>query len=207
MDQIIGSFQHLEIGAEELEPGVRSLSSTDLSIFTELDLQTALTIGLAVAWVVDRYKTLSDTRLLREQLKEKGLSKKDLGGVDRHPKSVMEEAVSGLVNENLDRFFKNDDQGRRKELAIDQRIASNKIANRIDKGYNMDLRVEPFPKGEEESQEEKETSEEVERIQEIQSLSKSLQFLKLEGDPILRLPESKRDEEQNTGQKDRGSKT
>ena len=70
---------------------------------------------------------------------------------------------------------------------IGLRISLNKIANRVDKGYHIEVRCEPLRKEDQEKPESKETAI---HLAKVQSASVQLQFFKLEGSPILRLPES-----------------
>ena len=69
------------------------------------------------------------------------------------------------------------------------RFALKKIANRVDRGFNIEIRVEPVQK---ESEDETDTAktESHEYIQAILSAAKELQFIKESGGPILSLPES-----------------
>jgi hypothetical protein len=57
------------------------------------------------------------------------------------------------------------------------------IANIIDRGYNFEIRVEPIKKIE------KEKIPDQTAIAKIQELTQTLEFMKLEGPPILTLPE------------------
>jgi hypothetical protein len=62
----------------------------------------------------------------------------------------------------------------------------NRIANRIDPGYNIEVKVEPTKQAAQDSEASKKTAEQIETIQ---AASKNMQFMKLEGAPILKLPE------------------
>ncbi len=79
-------------------------------------------------------------------------------------------------------------------MATALRFALRKIATRIDNGYNVEIRVKPL--SEEDTSEEGESqSEDGKHITTILSVAKALEFLKLEGDPILSLPESQQKKE------------
>lgn len=82
-------------------------------------------------------------------------------------------------------YYKKEDKGRKNELTKSVRISLNKIANRIDNGFNIEVRAAPATK-----------PDEIENnpillkaIETIQAATSNMQFLKLEGNPILRLPE------------------
>ncbi len=61
------------------------------------------------------------------------------------------------------------------------------MANRVDRGFNIEIRVEPILVEKDEDQQENET---IEDIQIILDAMDGLEFMKLEGEPILHLPES-----------------
>jgi hypothetical protein len=71
------------------------------------------------------------------------------------------------------------------------RLALKKIANRVDRGFNIDVRVAPPETTEAEEGEEAdpEEAENLKYYEMIEAASENLQFLRLEGDPILSLPE------------------
>ena len=66
------------------------------------------------------------------------------------------------------------------------KISLNKIANRIDRGFNFEVRIEPPDKPLENAKQEKELQKAVGTIQ---GASENMQYMKLEGPPILALPE------------------
>ncbi len=68
------------------------------------------------------------------------------------------------------------------------RISLRKIANRIDKGFNIEVRVEPFGENNENELSEQNNTK-IHYIEKIIEASESFQFLKMEGEPILLLPE------------------
>jgi len=99
----------------------------------------------------------------------------------------MENGIETLTIEILEKHHQGKDGHRKNELANGIRVSLNRIANRIDKGYNIEVRVEPLKKATQDTEEEKKTAE---QISIIQAASKNMQFMKLEGAPILKLPEN-----------------
>ena len=98
----------------------------------------------------------------------------------------METGIDKIAIEVVNEYHKTDDQGRKNELTNAVRISLNKIANRIDHGFSLEVRVAPAPK-----QGDKENENVQRAIAAIQSATANMQFLKLECQPILRLPEGK----------------
>jgi hypothetical protein len=88
---------------------------------------------------------------------------------------------------------KNLSKNRRNELAVELRLAMDRIANRIDRGYNIEIRVAPIQEQKQEGTEEDKAKDIREQIKLIQEAGKTLRFLKLQGEPILSLPESEKE--------------
>ena len=199
LDKILGTFSEL---TTEKRPGfeIRSVSSSDLSVF----LETWPVVAASIAWAVERivrvYKNVLEIRKLHGELKDQGIPKKDLEGILKNVDSRMKNGIEKLIEDLLKEYYKTKDEGRRNELANELRFCLGKIANRIDKGYSIEVRAQP--PSEEEGAEEKVTAEDRKHIAAILSASKSLEFLRLEGVPILTLPESQENhkgQEQQSG--------
>jgi hypothetical protein len=126
---------------------------------------------------------------------KQGLEKKNLKGIEDHANSLMESGIEDLVKQLLKDFYEKSDNGRKNELIIELRFALTKIANRIDRGFNIDVRMEQ-PE-EDSTQETDETADVKDQVRAklannysvIQSASENLQFLKLQGESVLSLPE------------------
>ncbi len=169
---------------------VRTISSSDFSVFVEVAPKVAACIAVAVERVVSLYKQLLEIRRLRQELREQGLSDESLGGVDSHANDHMGRGIGTLIDELVERFGKERDKGRRNELRTELRRALNQIANRIDHGYNIDLRAEP---PEEDAADSAERRDAQEQIESIAAVAPRLQFINLTGRPILSLPEGDRE--------------
>ena len=65
----------------------------------------------------------------------------------------------------------------------------NKIANRIDQGFNIEVRAEPDEKPDEETDETAQQDKYYENIRKVIEASEKLRFLNIEGERILALPE------------------
>lgn len=188
LDNLFGTFSEVTTGSR---PGfeIRSISSSDLSVF----LSTAPVVCAAIVLAVDRilglYQRVLEIRKHHGELKKLGLQSKDLKGVIDSANSIMKDGIEQLTPELLEKYFTNKDQSRRNELENDIRFALNKIAKRIDKGYGVEIRVTPISDVEQEGGESGLSPEDIKHVKEILSISKKMEFLKLEGEPILTLPE------------------
>lgn len=186
---ILNNFAELFSG-EKKPYELRTLSTTDPLITVGTLIGIAAGFAKAVGYVIDNYKKLLEIKKLKLELKNQGLSEDDLQGIEEHCNNYMAHKIDQLIVE-----FKKDcnfitDKNRKKEVLNGVAISLNKIANRIDQGYNFEVRVNEPPVQEiDEESENNEEFNELAQFREIKSNSEIMQFLKTEGEPILRLPE------------------
>ena len=164
---------------------INTISSSDFLVYLAAHPTSAACVAVAIERVVALYKTLLEIRKLQVDLRTQGVPDKLTEGIADHANNLMDHGIEKLSVEIVQQFHKGNDAGRRNELTNSVRISLNKIANRIDSGYNVEVRCEPLTPGESaQATEELKTS-----IATIQSASANMQFLKLEGKPLLRLSE------------------
>ena len=85
------------------------------------------------------------------------------------------------------------EKGRRNELRKDLTVSLNSMANRIDRGYNIEIRVEEIGPPSDEEDEKSMSAEERKRrdiVEKIRAKQENLKFANVTGQPILTLPES-----------------
>lgn len=104
----------------------------------------AAAIAIGVERIIAAYEQLLEIRKLRTDLEEKGGGGDGLAGVEDHANEVMEEAITGAVEALVSRFSASTDQGRTNELRIELTTTLNAVANRIDRGYNIEVRAGPI---------------------------------------------------------------
>ena len=191
LDRIFGVFAELSTGSRPSFP-IKTISSTDLSIFLEVGAVVGACVATAVERIITLYKTLLEVRKLQGELVKQGVDKKNLEGLETHANGIMDVGIDKLLKELLSEFKGKVDPGRKNELSVELKYSLKKIANRIDRGFNIEVRMEeplqPESTGEEVPAEVKALSQSHEKIR---AASETLQFLKLEGEPILRLSEGK----------------
>lgn len=191
LNQIFGVFAEI---AASSRPGfeIKTISASDLSVYLEVASIVGACIATAVERVVALYKQLLEIRRLQADLAKQGLEKKNLKGVEDHANGVMELGIEKLAKELLSEYLGKIDAGRKNELSIELKFALKKIANRIDRGFNFEVRMiapEIAAQRPEEA-----TPDEVALLkahETVRKASAGMQFLKLEGEPILQLEESK----------------
>jgi hypothetical protein len=184
---ILNTFSEVATGKKD-ELSIRTISSSDLLVHLQAAAPYAACLAVAIERVVTVYKQLLEIRKLRLELKKQGVPDEQATGIENYANQLMETEIEKIAVETVNEYHKKDDKGRKNELTNAVRISLNKVANRIDHGFNLEVRVEPIVK---KKDEEKENAEIQRAIAAIQSATANMQFMKLEGQPILRLPEAK----------------
>ncbi len=237
LDQMLGGFDHLGIGQEDLDPGeceigvlvprtfvsnrldkfadeleelnrifgtfselatgqrpsfeIRTISSSDLSIFLDAAPVVGACVAVAVERIVGLYKQLLEVRKLQGELLKQGLDKKDVKGVEDHANKLMDKGIDVLVKDLLAEFETKGDGHRSNELAVEIKYSLKKIANRVDRGFNIEVRMEE-PEEPDDDEQAAPNDAQAQMYQRIQGAATGMQFLKLEGDPILSLAEAEK---------------
>jgi len=184
---ILNTFAEVATGKKDTLL-IRTISSSDLLVHLQAATPYAACIAVAIERVVALYKQLLEIRKIRQELRKQGVPDEETTGVDNYANHLMEKGIEKIAVEVVNTFHKAGDKGRKNELTNGVRISLNKIANRIDHGFNLEVRVEPIAVGKADEQKDSKLLKEVAAIQ---SATANMQFMKLEGQPILRLPEGK----------------
>ncbi len=188
LDFIFGTFSEL-VSADASELQIRTISSSDLMVFLAAVPGVCASIAYGAERITGAYKNLLEIKKLRRELKEQGLPAKSLKGIDTHANKVMAGEIEGLTIEIVDEYYVGDDVARRNELTNAVRISLRKLANKIDRGFNIEVRAEqPGPSTEDADDESHETLSH--HIQVVMDASQTLRFIRPEGEPILHLPEA-----------------
>jgi hypothetical protein len=174
---------------------IRSVSSSDLSIFLNIDPKVAACLAVAVERIIALYKQLLEIRRLRKELRAQSISDEELKGIDSHAAKHMKEGIEHLLDELIKEYGKEREKARRNELKNELRAALNRIANRVDKGFNIEIRVAEPAASEQNGVEEEDAKQLKVAVETINSKSLGLRFIKPGGDPILALPEPADDAE------------
>ena len=182
---------------------VRSISSSGFEVFIHSAPMTALLFAKALDLLLGSYQKYVDIRLKRRELAEtdevpdeylKGLSDYASGMMEAKIGEIVEKAIAEAKLDNADRL---------NELRTELRLQFNALAERIDRGYNAEVRAGELPEPPDEEDEEvpgvdldDETREAAEFVLAKQ---KELQFMNVSGTPILHLeqPEDPTAEDQD----------
>jgi hypothetical protein len=167
---------------------IRTISSSDLLVHLQAAAPYAACVAVCVERVVALYKQLLEIRKLHQEIRNQGVPEDEVSGIQKYANQLMETGIDKIAAEVVNQYHKKDDPGRKNELTNAVRISLNKLANRIDHGFNIEVRVAP-PSAVKDG--EKHDTELEKAFAVIQAATVNMQFMKLEGQPILRLPEGK----------------
>lgn len=199
---ILNTFAEVATGSKD-KLTIRTLSSTELLVFLKAAAPYAACLAVAVERIVALYKQILEIRKLHHEIRNQGVPEAETSGIETYVNQRMEEGIQDLSVEIIDQFYKRKDVARKNELRNALRISLNKLANRIDRGFNLEVRVEPLEHDESQKKQDTQTMKSIELIQ---AATKNMQFLKLGGEPILKLPDNKR-EKGGTKRSKRGGAT
>jgi hypothetical protein len=186
---ILGTISEIVTGSKE-EFKVKTISSSDFLLYVIIGLQVADVLSNAIEKIINNYKTILEIKVLRNQLKDKGVPESETKGIEAHANSSMEELIKKIAKEIVTEQSKVQDENRKNELENATIIALNKIANRIDKGFNIEVRVELLPPQKDQDTEDKQYEIQQSTLQNIQAKSKAFEYINTSGHPILKLNES-----------------
>jgi len=184
---ILNTISEISTGETD-ELSIRTISSSDLLVYLQANAPYAACVAVAIERLVALYKQLLEIRKLHLEIRKQGVPDTETMGIEKYANQLMRKGIDELVADVLKKYRKKGETGRKNELANALRISLNKLANRIDKGFSLEVRVEPITFNGDSSEQDKKLSKEIEVIQ---AATPNMQFLKLEGRPILSLPESK----------------
>ena len=185
LDFILNTFSEVTTGTRDGQT-IRTISSSDFLVYLDASAPYAACLAVCIERVVALYKQVLEIRKLRQDLKQQGVPAKAMSEIEKYANNVMENGNEKIASEVVNEYHKKNDKERKNELINAVNISLNKIANRIDRGFNIEVRVAPLPKP---NDPEKEDNELRKAVESIQSAASNMQFMKLDGKPILKLPE------------------
>ena len=110
----------------------------------------------------------------------------------------MKTRIQDAVGPLLDEFYNSADSGRKNELKIEVRDSMHKLANRYDRGFNIEVRMGPAAADENDEHDDADADERAKHFAQIKDASPELRFIRTDSTPILSLPESTKDEPTRT---------
>ncbi|WAC03045.1 hypothetical protein N7U66_05300 [Lacinutrix neustonica] len=186
------------VEGEKQEYKIKTISSSDFLLYVVIGLQVADVLSKATERILNHYKQILEIKVLRNQLSEKGVPIAKTKGVDTYANGMMETEIKKIAKEVLEEHYNNGDTARKNELENGVVFALNKLANRIDNGFNVEIRVEPLPKPKKEDEISETQQAQIDLVTSIQKSSSNIEFIETSGESILELPEKKKNSQQLT---------
>ncbi|HVQ57848.1 MAG TPA: hypothetical protein VMS60_02965 [Solirubrobacterales bacterium] len=145
LQQLLGPFSELA-GENRPEVNVRAISSSEFQVF----LIAGPTIAASVAYALDRLASVYE-RILHIRLMEKELAKSDipdtvLDPLSSHIEDLIAVEIEAITEALVDRSTLTD-EGRLNELRTELRMELAELAQRIEQGYNVEVRTGELPEG------------------------------------------------------------
>lgn len=186
LNKILGVFVEIETGSRE-PMRVRTIASSDYGVYLETAVHVGAFIAVSIERLLAAYKTILEIRNLRQGLADQGLEDQ-LAAVDARVNSLMDEKIRGYVDEVVaERYPERTERSR--ELEIELLNSLRMMANRIDHGFNFDVRA-PEPEEALEGDEDSADDGIAEATARIVSASPNLKYINRTGQAILSLPEA-----------------
>jgi len=165
---------------------VRTISSSDFSVFIAEHAATAAFLAAMVERLLATYKNVLDVRKLHGELAAK-MGKKTLKEVETYAEETMLSGIKKIADDCIKTYGKKDDP-RKNELRNALDVVLRKLADRIDRGFNIEIRIEPLkqddPTGDA-SDAERSAHRKYQAV--IEGAAKQLEFFHRDGPPILHL--------------------
>jgi hypothetical protein len=199
LKKIVAPFSELAgEGRPEIE--VRSISSSEFQVFLDSAPATAALFTFALQQVLKVYQQILDIRVKRQELAEKGDVPEDvLKPLVDHLSDRMKEAVKQITEEVIAKA-QLEDQDRLNELRSEVTRQLNALAERIDRGFDIEVRAGEIP---EQTEGEDEESDPIDpdiraAAEAVLEAQRRIEFMNVSGKTILSL-EPPEDPEEDEG--------
>ncbi|HEU4739064.1 MAG TPA: hypothetical protein VFS54_08290 [Solirubrobacterales bacterium] len=195
LKRIIGPFSELA-GEGRPEVKVRSISSSEFQVFLDSAPATAALFTAALERVLAVYKQVLDIRQKHQELSENSdLPEEAIRPIAEAASEMMEKKTREIAEELVAEADTKAEE-RNNELLTEIRLQLNALAERIDRGYNVEVRAGELPESTDEGEPgddlDPATRKATEAVLEAQ---KSIEFMNVSGKPILSLEQADEDEE------------
>ena len=197
IERLLGPF--MELGNGSRSPlTISEISSSDLGIAIDIAPAAAALFAVGAERVLAAYKQILEIRRLRQELSEHGVDEAGLEGVDAHANASMGSAIESATDDLIARSS-GIAEYRQNELRLELRASLNSVANRIDRGYNIDVRATEQVPSDEEGGNGSDSGDagDAAALRLIIETSPGLRFIERTGEPILALPEASVGDEGN----------
>lgn len=191
LDEFIGELKKIERALNTFSEAatgqiddlkIRTISSSGLMVFLKASPKLAEIAAKCIDFIVEQYKRILEIRKLRDESERLGMPEIS---------EKMVEYAKGLMKSEIDCFaveimaeYPAVDGGRKNELTTKMKLALTVVADRVDRGFSFEVKIEP-PKAA--SNDPAEAAAISKAVQTIQSATANMQYIRAAGPPILSL--------------------
>jgi hypothetical protein len=177
-----------ELGGEgRPEIKVRSIASSEFQVFLDSAPAVAAIVATAVERLLSAYERILNIRNLHRQLAEEDVPDDALEGVAQHVTQGMEDKIREIA-EGVVAEAELSDTGRSNELKTEVTLALKGLAQRIDHGFDIEVRAGEISESSEDDADETESDRAIrEAAKVILDAQPGLEFMNVSGRPILSL--------------------
>jgi len=190
LKKIVNDFNELATGSRP-EIKLKTISSSEYQILLDIVPTTAVCLVIAIDKIINTYKSIVEIRKNLKELQDIGVPNRNLKGIEDHANSIMEKSISEGIKDLMSKFGQNLDPTRKKEMEVAIKFSMNKLSNRVDSGFNFDIKMK-YEENNEKTEGETEPKEK-EYYNFIKDKSKDLEFINLTGTKILSLTEAEKE--------------
>lgn len=194
LDRIFLVFAEIATGSRA-DFKIKAISSSDLTIILESAPATALLIATALERMAAFYETVLNIVVLQRQVFAAERIPEDVKeGLEKHVENEKEFGLEKIAQSIEEEFFKDVDENRKNELAIELRKSLEKLAARFDSGFMFDVRGgDPNVEEGGEDGAIDHSQEEFARYQRIKNAREAIRHFQAQAEPLLRLTQASND--------------
>jgi len=192
IEKTLGVFSELATGTRE-PISIRNISSSELSVFLDYAPEVGACIAITIERIVAFYKTLLEIKKIKSDAAKQEMPNEILEQMNQHIESLVAPKIEDISQELFSKYEQNIEASRQNEILIELKHSINKLANRIDRGFNIELRISEENSASDESTQNE--SGNINPMQQIKQSSQNINFIHSQDEPILFLDE--KDDETN----------
>jgi hypothetical protein len=187
LKRLIGPFLEISTGTREAVR-VQSISSSGYAALLVAAPTTAVLVAKVVEHLISSYEKVMKIRIAHRELQESDIPDETLEALSAHAQISMSRDIDLLIDELLSDAPELRPE-RANELRKELKDSLNGLANRIDRGYTIEVRAGSMPTGADRQLSQNE-QESLKIAEVIRSKQDRLWLKNLSGKDVLGLPES-----------------
>ena len=193
LDKLFSVFVEIETGSRE-DFKIKTISSSDLTVVLESAPGVALLIAVSIERLAVFYERMLNIIKVHKELRQFDDLPASVGSeMQTYIDEKIAEGIQQATTEILAGKLQGIDAGRKNELQTELQNALGQLAKRLDSGFLFDIRAgEPAGPAEGE-QETKAQKIDRERYDRISSARKKIQAMRIQSQPVLKLPKDSED--------------